>query len=195
MKAKESNIRRAVEFMINAHDGQFRKFTGEEYAWHPVGVAKIVRNLKKSKNKEKICIAALLHDTVEDTDVTLDDIQNEFGEMVSSIVFELTSDGEKIKILGFPIIDERIVPKSEEILKISEINTSDVETLIEIWKREADLFTARLKINNLLKGNGIKKIYSKKLNSFAYYVDTGNKDDSTIIFTNSVMTVENLNEL
>ena len=102
---------------------------------------------------------------------------------------------EKIKILGFPIIDERIVPKSEEILKISKINTSDVETLIEIWKREADLFTARLKINNLLKGKGIKKIYSKKLNSFAYYVDTGNKDDSTIIFTNSVMTVENLNEL
>lgn len=100
MKAKESNIRRAVEFMINAHEGQFRKFTGEEYAWHPVGVAKIVRNLKKSKNKEKICIAALLHDTVEDTDVTHDDIRNEFGEMVSSIVFELTSDGEQIKILG-----------------------------------------------------------------------------------------------
>lgn len=100
MKAKDSNIRRAVEFMINAHDGQFRKFTGEEYAWHPVGVAKIVRNLKKSKNKEKICIAALLHDTVEDTDVTHDDIRNEFGEMVSSIVFELTSDGEQIKILG-----------------------------------------------------------------------------------------------
>jgi len=63
MTTKNSDIRRAVEFMINAHSGQFRKFSGEEYAWHPVGVAKIVRNLKSSKNKDKICIAALLHVT------------------------------------------------------------------------------------------------------------------------------------
>lgn len=100
MTTKNSDIRRAVEFMINAHSGQFRKFSGEEYAWHPVGVAKIVRNLKSSKNKDKICIAALLHDTVEDTDVTLVDIQNHFGEMVSSIVYELTSDDVKIKEMG-----------------------------------------------------------------------------------------------
>ena len=100
MKTKNSDIRRALEFMINAHSGQFRKFSGEEYAWHPVGVAKIVRNLKSSKNKDKICIAALLHDTVEDTDVTLCDIRNHFGEMVSSIVYELTSDGVKIKEMG-----------------------------------------------------------------------------------------------
>jgi GTP diphosphokinase / guanosine-3',5'-bis(diphosphate) 3'-diphosphatase len=99
MKTK-SDIRRAVEFMIQAHDGQFRKFSGTEYAWHPVGVAKIVREIKSSKNKDKILIAALLHDTVEDTDVTLEDIQNEFGEMVSSIVYELTSDGDKIKEMG-----------------------------------------------------------------------------------------------
>jgi GTP pyrophosphokinase len=99
MKTK-SDIRRALEFMIEAHNGQFRKFSGEEYAWHPVGVAKIVRNLKSSKNKERILIAALLHDTVEDTDVTLEVIENKFGEMVSSIVYELTSDGFKIKEIG-----------------------------------------------------------------------------------------------
>lgn len=99
MKTK-SDIRKAVEFMIKAHDGQFRKFSGTEYAWHPVGVAKIVRNIKSSKNKEKILIASLLHDTVEDTEVTLDDIRTNFGEMVSSIVYELTSDGDKIKEMG-----------------------------------------------------------------------------------------------
>jgi len=42
----------------------------------------------------------LLHDTVEDTEVTLDDIRTNFGEMVSSIVYELTSDGDKIKEMG-----------------------------------------------------------------------------------------------
>jgi (p)ppGpp synthase/HD superfamily hydrolase len=97
---KNSDIRKAIQFMIQAHDGQFRKFSGQEYAWHPVGVAKIVREVKSSKNKEKICIAALLHDTVEDCPVSLDDIRMEFGEMVSSIVDELTSDGNKIKVMG-----------------------------------------------------------------------------------------------
>jgi GTP pyrophosphokinase len=96
----KSNIRKAVEFMITAHDGQFRKFNGQEYAWHPAAVAKIVRNVKSSKNKDKICIAALLHDTVEDCDVTLDDIRVQFGEMVSSIVYELTSDDDKVKEMG-----------------------------------------------------------------------------------------------
>jgi len=86
--------------MINYHDGQFRKFNGQEYAHHPAAVAKIVRSVKSSRNKDKICIAALLHDTVEDCDVTLDDIRNDFGEMVSSIVYELTSDDEKIKEMG-----------------------------------------------------------------------------------------------
>lgn len=99
MKTK-SDIRRALEFMIEAHDGQFRKFSGQEYAWHPVGVAKIVRSLKSSKNKDKICIAALLHDVIEDTDVTLEVIENKFGQMVSSIVYELTSDGVKSKEIG-----------------------------------------------------------------------------------------------
>jgi GTP pyrophosphokinase len=96
----KSNIRKAVEFMIDAHSGQSRKFTGEEYAWHPAAVAKIVRDIKMSKNKEKLCIAALLHDTVEDTSVTLSEIEDNFGEMVSSIVYELTSDGQKIKEMG-----------------------------------------------------------------------------------------------
>ncbi len=96
----KSNIRKAVEFMINSHDGQFRKFNGEEYAWHPAAVAKIVRNVKSSRNKDKLCIAALLHDTVEDCQVSLDDIRMEFGEMVSSIVYELTSDGDKVKEMG-----------------------------------------------------------------------------------------------
>jgi (p)ppGpp synthase/HD superfamily hydrolase len=40
----KSNIRKAVEFMINSHDGQFRKFNGEEYAWHPSATTYFVLN-------------------------------------------------------------------------------------------------------------------------------------------------------
>jgi GTP pyrophosphokinase len=99
-RSKQSKIRKAVNFMIDAHDGQYRKFSGKEYAWHPVEVSKIVREHKHSKNKEDICIAALLHDTVEDCDVTLKDIEDEFGSEVSSMVEQLTSDSSKISKMG-----------------------------------------------------------------------------------------------
>lgn len=99
-KKQKSKIRKALNFMIDAHDGQYRKFSGKEYAWHPVEVSKIVREHKHSKNKENICIAALLHDTVEDCDVTLKDIENEFGSVVSSMVEQLTSDSSKISEMG-----------------------------------------------------------------------------------------------
>ena len=99
-----SEIRKAVHFVIDAHDGQFRKFSGKEYAYHPVEVAKIVRHHKQSKDhKEKICIAALLHDTVEDCKhkgITYDVIEEHFGEMVRSIVYELTSDPKEIQKIG-----------------------------------------------------------------------------------------------
>jgi guanosine-3',5'-bis(diphosphate) 3'-pyrophosphohydrolase len=95
-----SDIRKALELAIHSHDGQIRKFSGVEYIWHPVNVAKIVREVKKSKNKEKIIIAALLHDTVEDTNLTINEINSKFGEMVSNIVSELTSDLEKINEIG-----------------------------------------------------------------------------------------------
>lgn len=87
--------------MIDSHSGVTRKFSGKEYAHHPAEVAKIVRNHKKSKHIDKICIAALLHDTVEDVEhITHDTINEKFGELVSSIVSELTSDKEEIKKIG-----------------------------------------------------------------------------------------------
>lgn len=97
---KESKLRKALNFMIKAHDGQFRKFSGKEYAHHPVEVSKIVREIKSSKNKEMLCIAALLHDTVEDCNVNIEDIQDEFGLEVKEIVDQLTSDNKKIREVG-----------------------------------------------------------------------------------------------
>lgn len=96
-----SDIRRALYFMIDAHDGVYRKFSGKEYAHHPVEVAKIVRNYKKSIHQDKLIISALLHDTVEDVEeITIDLIRELFGNMVASIVDELTSDLDGIKKKG-----------------------------------------------------------------------------------------------
>jgi GTP pyrophosphokinase len=103
VRIKEKNIseiRKALLFMIDAHSGVYRKFSGKEYAYHPIEVAKIIRETKKSKHKEILIIAALLHDVVEDTDYTIEDIRRMFGDMVASIVLELTSDPVMIKKMG-----------------------------------------------------------------------------------------------
>ncbi len=81
-------IFRAMEFAARAHHGQLRKYTGEPYIVHPVGVAAIVSTVTCD---EEILAAALLHDTVEDVeDVTLDIVANEFGARVGSFVDDLT---------------------------------------------------------------------------------------------------------
>lgn len=76
----------ALDFCIQAHEGQFRK-SGEPYAVHPILVASITAYFS---NDETMVIAALLHDVVEDTDYTLEDIALEYGDDVAHIVDGLT---------------------------------------------------------------------------------------------------------
>ena len=78
---------RARTFARLAHGSQKRKYTGEPYIVHPVEVSEIVAWHNGSK---EMIAAALLHDTVEDTDVTIDDIRNEFGNAVALLVDDLT---------------------------------------------------------------------------------------------------------
>jgi (p)ppGpp synthase/HD superfamily hydrolase len=74
---------KAIEFATKAHTDQFRKDTKIPYIIHPLGVAKI---LIESGSSEEIVIAGLLHDTVEDTEVTLDQVESEFGKVVARLV-------------------------------------------------------------------------------------------------------------
>jgi (p)ppGpp synthase/HD superfamily hydrolase len=97
----ESDLRKAFNFMVEAHDGVKRKFSGLPYAHHPVAVAQIVRNKKQSHKIDKLVIAALLHDTVEDVDhITSSTIYDEFGEIVGGLVYELTSDPKGLEKMG-----------------------------------------------------------------------------------------------
>ena len=80
-------VHRAKEFAILAHEGQVRKYTHVPYIVHPVEVMEIVRTVK---HDDTMLAAALLHDVVEDTDCTIDDIRAEFGENVASLVADLT---------------------------------------------------------------------------------------------------------
>lgn len=78
---------KAVIFAAKAHDGQSRKGDGAPYIIHPFMVATILREQQCS---EQTIIAGLLHDTVEDSDITIEDIKQTFGSEIASIVAACT---------------------------------------------------------------------------------------------------------
>ena len=83
-------IKKAYELCVSSHEGQ-KRISGEDYYYHPYNVAKIVISL--GLDSEAIA-AALLHDVVEDTNVTLEDIRNEFGDGVALLVDGVTKIGK-----------------------------------------------------------------------------------------------------
>lgn len=89
----QEKVVKAFNLAAKAHDGQFRK-SGEKYIIHPVCVSEILAELQM--DTATIC-AGLLHDVIEDTDVTKDDLIEEFDEDVANIVDGVT----KIKNLKY----------------------------------------------------------------------------------------------
>lgn len=89
-KANLELIRKAYEFSKDAHKGQ-KRFGGEEYVTHPLGVATILVDLKA--DSASIC-AALLHDVLEDTGITNEKIEKEFGREIRTLVEGTTKIGK-----------------------------------------------------------------------------------------------------
>ena len=83
-------IKKAYEIAREAHEGQYRR-SGEPYIIHPVQVAKILYELGMDSES---MIAALLHDVVEDTELTKEDVKKEFGEDVAELVEGVTKLGK-----------------------------------------------------------------------------------------------------
>ena len=82
----------AIEFAVHAHCGHFRKGTRTPYIFHPLNVA---RMLLESGCSEEVVVAGILHDTLEDTPIALEDIQTRFGEDVANLVY-LVSEPDKL---------------------------------------------------------------------------------------------------
>jgi (p)ppGpp synthase/HD superfamily hydrolase len=97
---KTDLIERADRFAAAAHakprpkypNGQFRSYTNVPYIEHPRNVAKLVA---AAGLPEQVVAAALLHDVLEDTDVTIDDLRKEFGFIVSDLVMQVTDVSER----------------------------------------------------------------------------------------------------
>ena len=81
------HILMAAEFAARAHGDQKRKYTGDPYIVHPLAVARTVAD---TGGTDDMVIAAILHDVVEDTPVTLDEVGITFGIPVAQLVAECT---------------------------------------------------------------------------------------------------------
>ena len=93
IKAKDlAMILTALEFSSHKHRDQRRKDnSASPYINHPIGLANVLCNEGKVTNAKVIC-AALLHDTIEDTETTPDELKNAFGKGITNIVLEVTDD-------------------------------------------------------------------------------------------------------
>ncbi len=102
------------------HHADQRRRSGEEFISHPVGVAKICAGMRL--DTETLC-AALLHDTVEDTSASLDEVRDAFGEEVSSLVDGVT----KLTGLTFQSRDEA---QAENYRKMMVAMASDIRVIL-----------------------------------------------------------------
>jgi guanosine-3',5'-bis(diphosphate) 3'-pyrophosphohydrolase len=123
----------ALEFARKAHAEQKRKFTEEPYIEHPKRVAELVRTVPHTP--EMIC-AAYLHDVVEDTPISLEEIKKRFGNEVAELVEELTDEymTEKYPHLNRKLRKEKEVERQAEMsiqaktIKLADVidNTRDI---------------------------------------------------------------------
>ena len=119
-RKKVEIITKAYNFANQAHKGIKRR-SGEPYIMHPIAVASIVCN-EIGLGSTSIC-AALLHDVVEDTDYTVEDIENIFGPKIAQIVDGLT------KISG-GIFGDRASAQAENFKKLLLTMSSDIRVIL-----------------------------------------------------------------
>src|SRR5438552_7655166 len=112
-------VKKAYDYSLKHHEGQSRA-SGEPYLVHPLEVALVLAEMKM----DPVAISAgLLHDSVEDTSVTIDDIRKEFGEQVAHIVEGVT----KISKIDFATREEQ---QAENLRKMMLAMVDDIRVVL-----------------------------------------------------------------
>lgn len=118
-----SIILQAADFARKKHEGQNRD-SGEPYITHPAQVAQIISIV--CPDDEELIAAAWLHDTLEDTATTYEEIEKEFGKRVADLVFELTHEGTKDSGYYFPRLGTRdaiLIKFADRLCNLSGMST------------------------------------------------------------------------
>ncbi len=137
-------LSRALTFARNAHSSinQKRKYTGEDYIFHPIEVALTVASTQC--HTTEMLIAALLHDTVEDTPVTLEEVRSNFGDHVADLVGWLTdvattADGNRATRKALNREHSIAAPAEAQTIKVADI-ISNVRSIAEHDKDFAKVY-------------------------------------------------------
>ncbi len=164
---------KALKFARKAHEsvGQLRKYTHEPYITHPVAVAELVKSVKD--HTPEMVAAALLHDTVEDTNVTSEDIYKEFGPLVGALVDSLTDvskleDGNRAKRKRMDLEHLSKASPEAKTIKLADLidNTKTIAALDpEFWKVYRE---EKIKLLEILS-EGDKSLYEIAKNQVAKF--------------------------
>ena len=141
------SIGEAIKFATEAHQGQVRKGSNEPYVTHPIAVMEILAEHYPEATIE-MKMAAVLHDVIEDTDRTENDINIKFGEVVALLVLWLTNT-----------TNAKIVTRNEKIAaKIRQISISPLKAQII---KCADIIHNSYNLSDNL-GKDFARIYRKE---------------------------------
>ena len=157
----QARIEKAVRLATKMHEGQKRK-SGDPYIVHPLAVMKILQDWKMD---EDTVIAGVLHDTVEDTGLTLEEIKREFGETVAFLVDGVTKIGKARQ--GMRDIDTYLPATKDNLLRLLVATGADIRVLIiKLADRLHNLRTL-----SALSPEKQKKIAKESLEIFAPLAD------------------------
>lgn len=136
-----SRIQEAIIFATLKHEGQKRKGTEIPYIVHPMEVMQILTALNCDEN---VIIAGILHDTLEDTDATPEEIEKLFGVDILSIVQKESEDKSKtwkerkaatIERLKDDSAETKLVCFADKLSNIRSMYRDKMEVGAELWKR------------------------------------------------------------
>jgi (p)ppGpp synthase/HD superfamily hydrolase len=158
-----NNILKAIEFAKEAHKGQERKYTGEDYIWHPIEVATIVSEVEGCT--EEMIVAAILHDTIEDCEVEAWVIGQEFGLWVQNYVLDLTdvskpSDGNRAKRKEIDRLHTAKAHKNSKTIKLADL-ISNAQSICQYDKEFAKVYIKEKELLLEVLTEGDEKLYKK----------------------------------
>ena len=116
-------VSEAIVFAVRAHDGMRRKKSDAPYILHPMEAAVIVGTMS---DDQELIAAAALHDVVEDTDITIEEIEEKFGKRIKELVASETED----KRADLPPAETWRIRKEESLEDLK--NTDDIGVLM-VW--------------------------------------------------------------
>ena len=116
-------VSEAIIFAVKAHDGMRRKKSDAPYILHPMEAAVIVGTMS---DDQELIAAAALHDVVEDTDITIEEIEEKFGKRIKELVASETED----KRADLPPAETWRIRKEESLEDLK--NTDDIGVLM-VW--------------------------------------------------------------